>query len=175
MAKLPNAPYPPDLAEEQPPQVARLGDDLLDVVVMDVNWANGRAHRWEAQRAELRGCRLTGIELAEARVRDVTFEDCRLDLAGVRHARLERVVFRDCRMNECDLYGSALKDVLFERCELREATFSKCTIERVDFRHCDLAGAHGAEALRGTRMLWPDIVENAAFFALALGIEIVSE
>jgi uncharacterized protein YjbI with pentapeptide repeats len=174
MTKPPTAPYPPDLSEETPPQAAELGD-LLDALLTDVNWANERVHRWEAQRVELRGCRLTGIELAEARVRDVTFEDCRLDLAGIRHARLERVVFRDCRMSECDLYGSMLKDVLFERCELREATFSTCTIERVDFRHCDLAGARGADALRGTRMLWPDIVENAALFALALGIEIVSE
>jgi uncharacterized protein YjbI with pentapeptide repeats len=149
--------------------------DLLDAVVTDADWANERAQRWAAQRVEFRRCRLTGMELAEATIRDVTFEECRIDLAGIRHAKLERVAFRDCRMSECDLYGSALKDVLFERCELREATFSTCSIQRVEFRRCDLAGARGADALRGARMLWPDIVENAALFALALGIEIVPE
>jgi uncharacterized protein YjbI with pentapeptide repeats len=76
-------------------------------------------------------------------------------------------------MSDCDFYGSALKDVLFERCELREATFSTCTLERVELRGCDLAGARGVEALRGARMTWNDVIENAALFASAIGIEIV--
>jgi uncharacterized protein YjbI with pentapeptide repeats len=76
-------------------------------------------------------------------------------------------------MSDCDFYGSALKDVLFERCELREATFSTCTVERVELRGCDLAGARGVEALRGARMTWNDVIENAALFASAVGIEIV--
>jgi uncharacterized protein YjbI with pentapeptide repeats len=171
MSKPPAAPYPPDLAQEEPADTGQFGD-LVDAVVTDADWANERAQRWSALRAELRRCRLTGIELGEATITDVTFDDCRIDLAGIRHARLERVVFRDCRMGECDFYGSTLKDVLFERCELREATFSTCTLERVAFRGCDLAGVRGAEALRGARMAWPDVVENAALFATALGIEI---
>ena len=76
-------------------------------------------------------------------------------------------------MSECELYGSTLKDVLFERCDLRGATFSTCTLQRLEFRGCDLAGVRGAEALRGARMTWSDIVENAALFAEALGIEVV--
>ena len=83
-----------------------------------------RAPGFSARRVELRRCRLTGAELAEATIADVTFDECRIDLAGLRHATLERVVFRDCLMGECDLYGATLKDVLFERCELREATLS---------------------------------------------------
>src|SRR6476620_9477477 len=149
--------------------------DLVDAVVTDADWANARAQRWSALRAKLRRCRLTGIELAEATLSDVTFDDCRIDLAGIRHARLERVVFRECRMGECDFYGSTLKDVLFERCELREATFSTCTLERVELRGSDLAGTRGAEALRGARRPWPDVVENAALVATALGIEILYE
>lgn len=174
MSKPPAAPYPPDLADDEPPVAAELGD-LVDAVATDADWANARAQRWSALRVELRRCRLTGIELAEATISDVTFDDCRIDLAGIRHARLERVVFRDCRMGECDLYGSTLKDVLFERCELREATFSTCMLERVEFRGCDLAGVRGPEALRGARMPSPDVVGNAALFATALGIEILHE
>jgi uncharacterized protein YjbI with pentapeptide repeats len=91
----------------------------------------------------------------------------------MRYARLERVVFRDCRMSECDFNGATLKDVLFERCELREATFSNCRLERVELRGCDLTGVRGADALRGARMPWNDILENAALFATVVGIEIV--
>ena len=175
MSKPPHAPYPPDLPDglsEGAPQAVEIGD-LVDVVAADLDWAGQRALGVTAHRVELRGCRLTGAELGEGMLRDVVFLDCRIDLVGLRHAKLERVVFRDCRMGECDLHGASLKDVLFERCELREATFSSATLERVELRGCDLAGLRGAEALRGARMPWLDVLENAALFANVVGIEIV--
>jgi len=171
MSKPPRSPYPPDVEEDSPGR--RELEDLVDAVVADVDWANRRAVRLAFERVELRRVRLTGAELAEASVRDATFDACRIDLAGLRHARLERVVFRDCRMTECDLYSAFLKDVLFERCELREATLSGCRLERVELRGCDLAGLRGPEALRGARIPWHDVVANAGVFAAALGIEIV--
>ncbi len=170
-SKSPRSPYPPDVADDELPE-HRLGD-LIDAIAVDADWANERAQRAAFQRVELRRSRLTGAELAEASLRDVVVEDCRLDLVGLRHAKLERVVFRDCRMADCDFYGSSLTDVLFERCELREATFSDCTLARVEFRGCDLTGLRGAEALRGARVLWNDVIENAALFATALGVEII--
>lgn len=171
MSTAPHSPYPPDADEEQEP-VSKPGD-LVDAFVTDLDWANERLRGWSALRAELRRCRLTGAELAEATIRDVVFDECRLDLVGLRHARLERVAFRDCRLSECDFYGASLQDVLFERCELGEATFSACTLQRVELRGCDLRGLRGAEALRGARMLWNDVVENAPLFAAVLGIEVV--
>ena len=165
------SPYPPDLADDQAPTVDF--GDLVDVVVTDVDWAGERAPGFSIRRSELRRCRLTGAELAEATLTDVTLAECRIDLAGLRHSKLERVVFRDCRMGECDLYGSTLKDVLFERCELREATLSAVKLERVELRGCDLTGVRGAEALRGARMTWNDVIESAALFAQVVGIEVV--
>jgi len=167
----PRSPYPPDPADEPPLDVAF--DELTDVVSTDRDWAGVRAFRFSARRAGLRRCRLTGAELAEATLRDVTFDECRVDLVGLRHARLERVVFRECRMGECDLYGASLTDVLFERCELRGATLSAARLQRVELRGCDLTGLHGAEALRGARLPWSDVLENAALLATVLGIEIV--
>ena len=169
--KPPLAPYPPDLDEDRPEPEGI--DGLVDAVVDGVDWANARAPRTSVTRVELRSVRLTGAELAETTLRDVTFADCRLDMVGLRLARLERVVFRDCRVEETDLYGARLKDVLFERCTLREVTLSGATLERCELRGCDLTGLHGAEALAGTRMPWNDVLENAPLFAAALGIQIV--
>jgi uncharacterized protein YjbI with pentapeptide repeats len=167
----PSSPYAPD-PDETAVVPAEFGD-LVDVVVSDRDWAGTRAPGFSARRVALRRCRLTGAELAEATLGDVTFDECRIDLTGLRHAKLERVVFRDCRMGEFDLYGASLADVLFERCDLREATFSGATMRRVELRGCELAGARGAEALRGARMPWNDILQNAALFAGVVGIEIV--
>lgn len=171
MSKPPHEPYAPDPAEDAPP-VTELAD-LVDAVAVDVDWANTKASGLVARRAELRRCRLTGVELAEATLFDVTLLDCRLDLAGLRLAKLERVVFRDCRMEECDFNAASLTDVLFDRCSLREATFSEMRSKRLELRGCDLAGVRGVEALRGARMPWNDVLENAPLFAIALGIEIV--
>jgi uncharacterized protein YjbI with pentapeptide repeats len=171
VGKAPASPYPPDLAEDDPP-VTELGD-LLDVVVRDLDWANCQAHGVAIRRAEIRRCRLTGAELAEAAFSDVTLADCRLDLVGLRFARLERVVFQDCRMSECDLYEATLTDVLFENCELREATLSGAKLTRVELRGCELSGLRGVEALRGARMRWADVVENAPLFAAAMGVELI--
>jgi len=171
LGKPPNSPYPPDLAEDAVP-VTDL-EDLVDAVVVDRDWANHPARGLVARRVEVRRCRLTGAELAEAMLSDVAFRDCRLDLAGLRMAKLERVVFRECRMAECDFYDASLTDVLFEDCELREATFSGVKLKRVELRGCDLSGLRGVEALRGARMPWNDVLENGPLFAAALGLEII--
>ncbi len=173
MAGPPAAPYPPD-ADDAVVGTIELRS-LVDVVVAGRDWAGERAAGVSARRAELQRCRLTGAQLGEATLVDVAFDECRLDLVGLRHATLERVVFRDCRMSECDLYGASMHDVLFERCELREATLSAARLERVELRACDLTGLRGAEALRGARMPWHDVVENAPLFATALGVDIVVE
>jgi uncharacterized protein YjbI with pentapeptide repeats len=171
LGKPPNAPYPPDLDEDAAPVVDL--EDLVDAVAEDLDWANRAARGLVARRVELRRCRLTGAELAEAALSDVTFVDCRLDLVGLRLAKLERVVFRDCRMAECEFQDASLTDVLFDHCELREAAISGVKLQRVELRGCDLAGLRGAEALRGARMPWNDVLENGPLFAAALGLEII--
>jgi len=173
VSRPPLEPYPPDLPDE--PEEQRLEDGLTDVVIRDADWANRRVARASLLRVELHTVRLTGADLAESTLRDVRFVGCRLDLAAARLARLERVVFSDCRLEELDLYGSRLDDVLFERCVLREATISGVTAKRVELRGCDLGGLRGAEALRGMRMSWNDVLENAPLFAGVVGIEILDQ
>ena len=163
-------PYAPDVDPEAEAPAA-LGD-LVDVVVEGADWSNARAVRTTLTRVELRACRLTGIELAEAKLNDVVFAECRLDLAALRFAQLERVAFRGCRLEEADFHGATLRDVAFERCELREATLTGVTVERVRISGGDLGGLRGAEALRGVTMDWADVVANGPLFAAALGIDI---
>jgi uncharacterized protein YjbI with pentapeptide repeats len=171
VSKPPLEPYPPDLPED--PEEQELEAGLTDVIVRDADWANRRVTRASVLRAELHAVRLTGADLAESTFRDVRFVGCRLDLAAARLSRFERVVFSDCRLEELDLYGAQLQDVLFERCVLREATISNVKAKRVELRGCDLTGLRGAEALRGMRMPWNDVLENAPLFAGVAGIEIV--
>jgi uncharacterized protein YjbI with pentapeptide repeats len=76
-------------------------------------------------------------------------------------------------MEECDFYGATLTDVLFESCELRGARFGDVKVKRVELRGCGLAEVDGVDSLRGARMPWNDVLQNAPLFATALGLEIV--
>lgn len=80
---------------------------------------------------------------------------------------------RDCRLEEAEFGGARLKDVVFERCDLRAADFSAVKGAQFDLLGCRLDGLRGVDALRGARMRWADVVENAALFAAALEIETV--
>lgn len=164
-------PYPPDLEPEAAP--VRLLGPLVDAVVEHADQPNTAARGMDVRRVVVRKSRLTGSELGESTLTDVTFADCRIDLVGLRFARLERVEFLDCRMTECDLQGARLTDVRFERCDLREATFSSVSVDRVLFRACELLGARGVESLRGARIAFDDVLANAPTLASALGLVIV--
>lgn len=168
MSDAPRTPYPPEPDAER-------DDEHLDARFEDEDWSNRREARFSARRVEILRGRLTGAQLPESTLVDVTFADCRADLVSFRFAKLERVVFRDCRLEEADFYGAELEDVLFERCDLRLASIDHARSKRVELRGCNLDGMQGAEALRGVRMPWNDIVGNAPLFAAALGIEIVEE
>jgi uncharacterized protein YjbI with pentapeptide repeats len=163
----PRTPYPPEPDGGE--------DEFLDATFEDDDWSNRRETRFSARRAAFVRVRLTGAQLPESRLIDVTFADCRADLSSFRFARLERVVFRDCRLEEADFYGAELEDVLFERCDLRLAIIDGMRTKRVELRGCNLEGMQGAAALRGVRMPWNDVVGNGPLFASALGIDMLDD
>jgi uncharacterized protein YjbI with pentapeptide repeats len=168
MSDAPRTPYPPDLDEERPEPESL--DDVVDARLEHADFSNSRTPRSWLRRVELHLCRLTGIELAESTWSDVVLTECRADYAGLRHAKLERIVFHDCRLDEADFGGASLTDVTFDHCELRRASFAGARIERVQLSGCDLTELVGVEALRGARMPWNDVLQNAPLFAQALGI-----
>ena len=169
----PKPPHPPDPdPEAASPQSL---DDVLDARLEHTDFSNQRFLRSSIRRIELHLCRMTGVELAEATWNDVLLTDCRADFAGFRQAKLTRVVFRDCRLEEADFVAAALTDVLFERCELSRASFANCRLQRVELTGCTLTGLAGVESLRGARMPWEDLLENAALFAQGLGIEVLTD
>jgi uncharacterized protein YjbI with pentapeptide repeats len=66
------------------------------------------AARWRglsARSTAFRSSRMTGVQLNEAVLRDVLFEDTRLDMANLRLAALERVTFRGCSLEDLDGAG----------------------------------------------------------------------
>jgi uncharacterized protein YjbI with pentapeptide repeats len=181
--RMPPSPLPPraprqPLAEvdvEALDDAALEADGLLDAVLDQADLANRRGRRVLLQRVQLRGCRMTGIQLAESTLRDVVVQDSRVDLAAFRVSRFERVVFRRCQLQELDLVEAQLSSVVFDECDLSGADVSHATFHRSELRGCTLDGLVGAERLRGVSMPWPDIVGFAGTMAAAIGIRALDE
>lgn len=146
---------------------------LRDVVVTEGSWANVRACGLTLRRVEFERARLTGVDLSDAVLDDVTFVGCRFDLALFRNAKLSSVRFQGCRMEEGDFHGSSLTSCVFDDCVLIRSSWSGAVFARSEMRGVDLAGAGNPECLRGVRMPYADVVNAAAELAEAVGIEIV--
>lgn len=171
----PHAPRPPfaELDVALLDDEALEADGLRDAVLEQADLANRRGRRVLVERVRLRGCRMTGIQLAESKLRDVEVVNSRVDLAAFRMSTLERVVFRGCQMQELDLVEAQLRSVVFESCDMTGADFSNARFGRVLMRDCKLPGAVGLERLRGVAMPWPDVVGLAGDLAAAIGIKIL--
>ncbi len=152
---------------------ALVPDGLADTLLDQVSLANVRAVHVSLHRVVLRGCRMTGLQLAESTLRDVVLEHCRIDLSAFRVSTFERVVFRDCILREADFVEARLHSVVFEDCDLSGADLSHATFSRSQLSGCKLEGLVGAERLRGTSMPWPDVVGFAGEMAAAIGIGVI--
>lgn len=124
-------------------------------------------------RVELRAARLTGLDLGEAKLREVRFAGCKLDYANFRFATLEYVSFEDCVLNRADFQGAKLDSVRFSGCQLGEADFTKATLSRADFRGSELAGLGGSLlGLRGAIVDSLQLMDLSPQLAAELGIEV---
>lgn len=66
-----------------------------------------------------------------------------------------------------------MREVAFEDCDLSGADLTSARFEHVEMLGCMLEGLRGANSLRGVRMPWTDIVENAGLFAGACGVDVL--
>ncbi|HEX6461426.1 MAG TPA: pentapeptide repeat-containing protein [Thermoleophilaceae bacterium] len=71
--------------------------------------------------------------------------------------------------------STGISTVAFEDCDLRGADLTGAHFETVELRGCELDGLRGANSLRGIRMPWSDIVENAGLFAGACGVDVLDD
>jgi uncharacterized protein YjbI with pentapeptide repeats len=107
----------------------RLFDSCVDVSDFSgATWDNPRLRR-----VEFKGCRFLGMQMVEAQLEDVIFNDCIMD--GV-------------------LFTSMVcKGVRFEKCVMRSAVLEESDLTGVEFRKCDLSHA----SLRGSILFDADL------------------
>jgi uncharacterized protein YjbI with pentapeptide repeats len=143
---------------------------MRDAVLRDANLANATFRGGEWTRVLVNGGRLTGLQVAEATLRDVLWRRCGAEMAAFRHTHLTRVTFADCNLREADFTGVRAEHVRFLDCDLRGAAFHHAQMTSSELRRCRLGGIEGVEGLRGAAMELEQLLELAPTLAHALGI-----
>jgi len=126
-------------------------------------------------RVAVDGGRLTGLQVAEADLRDVVWRGCGADMATFRHTRLLHVTFEDCSLREADFSGMRGEFVRFIGCDLRGASFRHAELAGSALRRCRLDGIEGVEGLRGASLELGQIIDLAPALARAMGIGVLAE
>lgn len=139
--------------------------DLAGLVAREASWA----------RVLVTGSRLTGADLAGARLQDVAFRDCRMDLASLAGARLERVSFEGCNLREADLGEARLHDVRLAGCDLSGAMVADADCSRVELRDGSYEDLRGISGLKGCSLAWPDLMALAPALAAAAGMRVLED
>jgi uncharacterized protein YjbI with pentapeptide repeats len=155
---------------------ARLHDlHLHDAELVGADLANVDLKGAHLSRLTITGTRLTGAQLVEATLQDVTLTDCRLDFAVLAGARLDRVALHGCVLSEATLEQAQLRDVRLESCDLTRASLGQSQHTRVELHGCRLAEVRSIADLRGAALPYPDLVDQAANLAAALGIRVATD
>lgn len=155
---------------------ARLpGLRLLDVEAEAVDAPNGDWRGAVVRRASFVRCRLTGLDLNEAELEDVTFRGCKLDYANLRFATLTRVTFDDCVLVDADLQASRIDATRFAGCRLLGTDLTKARLSDVDLRGSELALLGGIAALAGTIVDSAQLIDLAPALAAEAGITVADD
>ncbi|HEU5031983.1 MAG TPA: pentapeptide repeat-containing protein [Spirillospora sp.] len=145
---------------------------FADVVFEGCDLANLRMFNSRMFNAEVRNCRMTGLQVTEGGLRDVRFDGCRADMAGFRFARLRTVAFVDCNLSEASFQSAELHDVRFEGCRLSGTQFSGATMSGTRFRDCELSGVAGIRSFDGAIVAAQDAMSLLDALAADAGITI---
>lgn len=148
---------------------------LLDVAAERVDASNGDWRGAVIRRASFASCRLTGLNLGEAELQDVTFRDCKLDYANLRYARLTHVTFEDCVLLDADCQASEIEATRFDGCRLVGTDLTKATLRTVDLRGSELAPTGGTAALAGAIVDSSQLIGLAPALAAEAGITVADD
>jgi uncharacterized protein YjbI with pentapeptide repeats len=135
-----------------------------DVLFEDCDLSGVFADDADLLRVELRGCRLRGLVLPQARLRDVRIVGGSLDEASLRLASGSRVEITGSSLREADLYGIELAESHLTGCDLTGAELSAARLPGARLHGSVLDGVRGAEGLRGV------VIDSAQVHPLALRV-----
>jgi uncharacterized protein YjbI with pentapeptide repeats len=117
----------------------------------------------------LDGCKLTGVRLNRAVLKDVSLNECRTDFAQFQYAKLQRVRFERCNLKHAYFNGATMRKTVFEGCDLTGADFSGADISGSDLRRSRIEDIRLApDQLRGVIVTHDQAIYLAGLLGLVI-------
>jgi uncharacterized protein YjbI with pentapeptide repeats len=136
-----------------------------------------RADTWTMPRGNLLHAEITGTRIGAGVVYDsewakVLISNCRISYLNLREAKLTDVEFRDCMIDEIDLDRAKVSRVAFPGSTVGAFQCEGATLGNVDLRGLQPHKISGVHSLRGATIDDTQLMLFAELFAQELGIRV---
>jgi len=118
-------------------QVDFSGLELIDVIFEKCDLSNVDFNEAIMHRVEMKDCKIVGINLMGATLRNVLFDHCYGDYATFRNANCKQVKFHNSSLVNADFYTSTLLNVYFSNSSLNEIQLSGTKLAGIDLSSCE--------------------------------------
>ncbi|WP_094602980.1 hypothetical protein SPSIL_040840 [Sporomusa silvacetica DSM 10669] len=109
---------------------------ITDTIFEKCDLSNVNFSQCFMDRVRLTNCKLVGIDMTEASLRNIVFEDCNAAYSVLRFTNCKKVNFHNSSFAEADLYSATLTDVNFAHCNLDKVQFSGTKLAGIDLSTC---------------------------------------
>jgi len=117
-------------------QVDFSGLELTDVIFEKCDLSNVDFNEAIMHRVKMKDCKILGINLLGATLRNVLFDNCYGDYATFRNANCKQVKFHNSSLANADFYTSTLLNVCFSNSSLDQIQLSGTKLAGIDLSSC---------------------------------------
>ena len=113
---------------------------FTDCMISASNCSNLVLHYKSVIRCNFLETKLTGWNVEEALISDVTFSNCDFTLSSFVNTHFQNVIFRDCILDDVRFFACKIESVVFENCQIKHLENIHTPLKDVDFSNSTLIG-----------------------------------
>lgn len=113
--------------------------ELTDVIFERCDLSNVDLNEAIMHQVEMRSCKIVGINLMGATLRNVLFDTCYGDYANFRNVNCKQVQFHNSSLANADFYSSTLHKVYFSHSRLDQIQLSGTKLAGIDLSSCEFS------------------------------------
>ena len=88
------------------------------------------------ERVQFCNCKLVGIDMTEASMRNVALNSCNASYAALRNIKCAKSAFHNTSFSEADIYAATFADVKFISCNLDRVQLTGTKLAGIDLSTC---------------------------------------
>jgi len=143
--------------------------ELTDIIfekcdLSNADWTDAVIHR-----TEFRDCKMIGMQLTGATIRNVLINNALADYASLRVSNTKQLVIQDSSLSRADFCFAKLQKTELTRCNIDQAQFSGTPLGGMDLSDCEFNGLSvNVEDLKGCIISREQAYVFAALFGLVV-------